>query len=55
MQGDGTHPYGHLVPMDSHVTQHAFPYYSCIMDNTQAMFTAQQMQYNKMYGIDPSR
>ena len=25
------------------------------MDNTQAMFTAQQMQYNKMYGIDPSR
>lgn len=24
------------------------------MDN-QAMFTAQQMQYNKMYGMDPSR
>jgi len=48
-------PYGHHVPMDLHVPQH-FPYYAgCIMDN-QAMFTAQQMQYNKMYaGMDPSR
>ena len=26
-----------------------------IMDNQAAMFTAQQMQYNKMYGMDPSR
>ena len=25
------------------------------MDNQAAMFTAQQMQYNKMYGMDPSR
>lgn len=55
MQGEGGHPpYGHHVPMDLHVPQH-FPYYAgCIMDN-QAMFTAQQMQYNKMYaGIDPT-
>jgi len=56
MQGEGGHPpYGHHVPMDLHVPQH-FPYYAgCIMDN-QAMFTAQQMQYNKMYaGMDPGR
>lgn len=25
------------------------------MDNQAAMFTAQQMQYNKMYGMDPGR
>ena len=25
------------------------------MDNQAAMFTAQQMQYNKMYGMDPTR
>lgn len=25
------------------------------MDNQAAMFTAQQMQYNKMYGMDPAR
>jgi len=55
MQGEGGHPhYGHHMPMDLHVPQH-FPYYAgCIMDN-QAMFTAQQMQYNKMYGMDPTR
>ena len=39
--------------MYSHVEIHLF--FRCIMDNQAAMFTAQQMQYNKMYGMDPSR
>ena len=30
-------------------------FFRCIMDNQAAMFTAQQMQYNKMYGMDPGR
>ncbi|CAB4059198.1 NPAS1_3 [Lepeophtheirus salmonis] len=50
--GEAAH-YGHStpVPMDLHMPQ-PFSYYSCIMDNN-AMFAAQQAQYNKMYcGLD---
>lgn len=37
------------------VTLNSPLFFRCIMDNQAAMFTAQQMQYNKMYGMDPGR
>ena len=38
-----------------HYTNKLYFCIRCIMDNQAAMFTAQQMQYNKMYGMDPGR
>ena len=38
-----------------HYTNKLYVCIRCIMDNQAAMFTAQQMQYNKMYGMDPGR